>query len=500
MKTKEQTLVQRPPVVVVMGHIDHGKSTLLDYIRKTSITKDEAGGITQHISAYELTHTDKDNAQRKITFLDTPGHEAFQAMRARGARAADIAILVIAADDSIKPQTLEAYKAIQESKIPFIIALNKIDKQNADPEQVKRDLMEHEIFVEGLGGTVPVVSISAVTGVGIDDLLTTLLLLADVEGFTGTLKVPARGVVIETKRDARSGIAATLIIKDGTLSLGEAILAGDAIAPVRAIEDYLGARIKEAHFSSPIRITGWDKTPHVGDVFEAFTNKKAAEKARNSHEKKGAQSPTHALHEEDTHIIPVIIKTDTLGSIEAIEHEIAKLANEKISIRIIHKGVGTVNEGDVKTATGKVGSIVIGFNVAIDRPAEALAQRLHITIRSFDVIYRLTEWLTQYVTDHTPFEEVLITTGRAKVLRTFNRTKDKQVIGCRLAEGVIERASTVRILRRESVIAEGKLVDLQQQKIRAESIKDGEFGAQIECRTEIAHGDFLEAFKIETRK
>jgi len=387
--------VQRPPVIVVMGHIDHGKSALLDYIRKTNVVDGEHGGITQHISAYELTHKN-----RRVTFLDTPGHEAFQKMRSRGAEVADIAILVVSAEEGVKAQTLEALKCIRESKTPFIVAINKIDKPAANVEKIKQNLLENEVYLEGLGGDVPFVPVSAKTGEGIPELLDMMILVADLEELSGDESKNAEGIVIESNLDRQKGISASLVIKEGALKSGMFVVAGDSISPVRIMEDFLGNQIKEAVFSSPIRIVGFNKVPQVGAKFSSFNKKKDAEKAvaENDNKTDDIDLDTDDL-ESDTESIelPVVLIADVLGTLDAIEHEFKKLKNDSVKIKIIKRSVGRISEDDIKTATGKTGTLVIGFNTKIDGPAETLANRLEIEVKTFDIIYKITEWLKEVI-------------------------------------------------------------------------------------------------------
>ena len=354
-KTKTNPKV-RPPVVVVMGHVDHGKSTLLDYIRKSNIVDNEAGGITQHISAYEVITKDDKGENRLITFLDTPGHEAFSKMRTRGAEVADIAILVVSAEDSVKAQTLEAYNTIIESKIPYIVAINKIDRPNANIEKTKMDLAEKGIYLEGMGGDIPFVLISAKDGTGVNELLDMIILVSDMQTFTGDSTVNASGIIMEANREPKRGISATCIIKNGTLKSGMFVVAGTAIVNTYIMENFLGKTIREATFSSPIRLVGFESMPEVGSVFQSFKTKKEAENYIKLSvivpTSKGVRVPTVNVGSLSTgkvsKIIPIIIKTDVMGTIEAIEKEISKLENEEISFKIISKGVGAINESDLK--------------------------------------------------------------------------------------------------------------------------------------------------------
>ncbi len=495
-----QNLIPRAPVIAIMGHIDHGKSSLLDYIRKTAIVEHEAGGITQHISAYEVEHTDESGATRKITFLDTPGHEAFHAMRSRGAQASDIVVLVISAEEGVKPQTLEAYEAIQKSNTPFMVALTKCDKPNADPERIKRELMMHNIYPEGLGGTISCVPVSSKSGTGIHELLSTLLLIADLEGFTGDPAQSATGIIIETNRDPKKGISATLLIKNGTIKQGQAVLAGTSLAPVRIMENFLGKSIKEATFSSPIRITGWDFPPKVGDTFSVFDKKKEAEALRDELVASGT------LHTQETEAVsdgcvlfPVILKADVQGSLEAIEHEIRKLSTDKVRVRIIQSSVGSIGEADVKQASSVPGIAILGFHVSIDSIAQQLAERNAVSIQTFDIIYRLREWIEEELTKRKPVEQCEEITGRMKVLMCFSSVREKQVIGGKMLEGTLRKGEKVRIIRRENEIGTGIILGLQQQKIAVGSVSEGELGLQVESRIEIANGDVLTAVTLVTK-
>ena len=490
--------IQRPPVIVVMGHIDHGKSALLDYIRKTNIVESESGGITQHISAYELTHK-----ERRITFLDTPGHEAFKKMRSRGAEVADIAILVVSAEEGVKAQTLEALKCIRESKTPFIVAINKIDKPQANVEKIKQNLLENEIYLEGLGGDVPFVPVSAKTGEGIPELLDMMILVADLEELSGDTTKPAEGIVIESNLDQKKGVSASLVIKDGTLKSGMFVVAGDSSSPVRIMEDFLGKSIKEATFSSPMRVVGFSQVPQVGAKFVSYDKKKDAEKAladNSNNNTEDVDSKTDDSDSNDNLIeLPLVLVADVLGTLDAIEHEFEKLKNDRVKIRIIKKGVGMISEDDIKTATGKEGTLVIGFNTKVDGQAQNLANRMEIEVKTFDVIYKITEWLEEVIKTRTPKIKVEEKTGEAKILRIFSKTKDKQVLGGKILDGELALKGSVNILRRGENIGKGEIVNLQQSKSNIKIVTEGEFGAQIQTRTEIAEGDTLEGFIVEEK-
>lgn len=493
-------ILPRPPVVGIFGHIDHGKSTLLDYIRKSNVVDKEAGGITQHISAYEVTHTDEKGVEKKITFLDTPGHEAFKEMRRRGAGAADIAILVVSAEDGVKPQTIEALSAITESKTPYIVAINKIDKPQANIEKTKQTLIEANVFIEGYGGSIPSVPLSAKTGEGVKELLDMILLVADLEALTGNPKEKASGVVIESSLDTKKGVAATLIVKNGTLKKGDFISAGESFAPVRIMENFLGKPIDEATFSSPIRIIGWCNLPKAGDEFRSHETKKEAESAAVSYGEKKKIVSEDASTQEGIVFIPVIIKADVLGSTEAVMHEIRKIETETVKIKIIEASAGAITENDVKLVGGGKDAIILGFSVKADPRAVDLAERQGVTIQTFDIIYKLTEWLSLIIKERTPKTEVTEIHGTLKVLKTFSRTKDTQVIGGRVESGKIAVHDRLKIIRRGSEIGQGRVEVVQVQKLKTrEALEGNECGLQVEARFEISAGDVLESFVVTVK-
>ena len=486
--------IRRPPVVVIMGHIDHGKSTLLDYIRKTNIVDGESGGITQRISAYEVTNKDSSGVDRRITFLDTPGHEAFKKIRSCGANIADIAILVISAEEGVKEQTLEALKCIRENKMPFIIAINKIDKISANLEKTKQNLLENEIYLEGAGGDIPFIPISAKTGSGVSELLDMMLLIADIEDISGDLEIEASGVVIESGLDNQKGISATLIIKNGTLENGMFIVSEDNIAPIRIMENFRGEKINKASFSSPVRVFGFNKIPDAGLPFSSFHTKKEAEKALAQTDKKVLYIKNNQ-DENKLLEIPIILIADVFGAIDAMEYEIKKLKSDSMKIKIINKSVGAISESDIKMAYSGKGALIVGFNTKIDMPAQNLARQLNVEIKIFDVIYKISEWLEKIMKERTPKGEVEEKTGSAKILKIFSKIKDKQVLGGKIFEGEFSLKENVNIIRRGQNIGKGEIINLQQNKINVKQISDGgEFGAQIKARVEISAGDIIEGF------
>jgi len=508
MATDTDNKIKRAPIVVIMGHIDHGKSTLLDYIRESNVVGGEAGGITQHISSYEVSHKDSQGREQKITFLDTPGHEAFSKMRSRGADVADIAILIVSAEDGVKAQTLEALESIKQAKIPFIVAINKIDKPGANLVQTQSSLIENEIYIEGMGGDIPWAAVSSKTGEGIDDLLDLLLLASDLEELTGDPTQNATGIVIESNIDTKKGISATLIITDGTIKAGMCVCVGDCVAPVRIMEDFLGNKIKEASFSSPIRITGFSGLPQVGATFTTSDTKKQAEKTALKHKelvrtekKENAKVKNNGDEDDEKTCIPLIIKTDVLGTIEAIKHEIDKIElPDHVEVRIVQEGAGSISENDVKSAGGKNHAIIVGFNVSIDPVAKDLAERGGIEIQTFNIIYELAEWLKSAVKTRTPKIETTDVTSRVKILKEFNTTKNKQVLGGRIESGAIKLSEKVRILKNDEVVGEGKVTGLQTAKAEVKEVSaPNEFGMEITCDVDIKPGDYIEGFVVEMK-
>ncbi|MEI7765733.1 MAG: translation initiation factor IF-2 [bacterium] len=496
-KENKQKNIERPPIVVVMGHIDHGKSTLLDYIRKTNIVAREAGGITQNISAYEVKHKDEKGLEKKITFLDTPGHEAFSGMRERGANIADIAILVVSAEDGVKTQTLEAWKTIVESEIPCIVAINKIDKPGSNVEKTKMELAENEIYLENYGGKIPFTEISAKVGTGVDNLLSLILLLAEMENFTGNPSQEASGQIIEANLDPRRGIEASLIIKNGTLKKGMIIVAGDSTCSTKIMENFMGKVINEATFSSPIRLTGFSKMPRVGGIFESFNNKKEAEEYIEDTKKAVVHEKTSNIQNGDKKIIPIVIKADVSGTLEAIEKEIRKIKDEHTEFKIIQKGAGTISESDIKSVATSLDALVIGFNVKAERSAIDLAEKRNITIAYFDIIYKMTEWLVEEMDKRRLRIETAEITGKAKILKTFSRTKERQIMGGKVSEGQITLNSTIKILRRDFEIGTGKIVNLEKNKAKTSAVEEGaEFGMMIESKIEVVAGDIVESFTM----
>jgi len=486
-QNKNQNLIPRPPVVVVLGHVDHGKTSLLDYVRKTKVAEKEAGGITQHIGAYEIEHK-----SRKITFIDTPGHEAFSKIRSRGAKAADIAILVVAADEGVKPQTKESLVHIKEAQIPFLVALTKIDKEEAQPEKVKKELLEAGVYLENWGGDISWVEVSSKTGQGIDELLELILLMAELENLKGDKNLPAEGVVIESFLDSKRGPVATIIITNGTLKVKNHIFAGGVKGKAKIIENFFGEPIKEATFSSPVRIIGFEEVPPVGSIFIS------GEKEDILEDKNKNFIRTKILGQGESPIrIPLIIKSDVISSGEAIEELIDRLGlNKNWAFVLILNETGDVSEGDLKLANPN-GTLIIGFRVK--RKPEItnfLINNPNLILLEGEIIYDLEKQVEEAVEKNfleKPTEEIF---GKLEVLKVFNSVKGNQLIGGKVIEGKALNKARVRLLRNEEKINEGKLLNLQKNKVDVNEVSTNEeCGLLVELKEEIKVGDFLEFFR-----
>lgn len=490
--------VERPPIVAVLGHVDHGKSTLLDFIRKANTVAKEAGGITQHVAAYEVVR-ERGGEKKRITFIDTPGHAAFQAIRSRGAKVADIAVLVVAADDGVKAQTLEALESIRSAGTPFVVAINKIDKPNADLARTQGSLLEKGVYLEQLGGDIPWAAISAKTGQGVDELLDLILLVAEMAELKGDPAQPASGYCVEAHRDPRRGVAATLIITNGTLKSGQFVRAGAGIAPVRIMEDHTGKTLKEATFSTPVTLVGFDGLPDAGAEFSTYKTKREAEMVRSeAMQKAREEKPAMATMPEDGRFhLPIIVRADTSGSLEAIELEVKKIGDEFGSVTIIQSAIGTISENDVKTAiaAGETPASIIGFSVAVERAAEAFAQERGVSIEKFDIIYKLTERLAELLKEKAPKRAVEEIFGRAKILKVFSSRRDEHLVGASVLEGTIKKGAMGRVMRRGTLVGSGKIQSIQHNKQTVDKVEnEGEFGAQIVSELAPAPGDTLECF------
>ena len=504
VEDSEEDLITRPPVVTIMGHVDHGKTSLLDYIRKTKVTAGEAGGITQHIGAYTASV-----GGRSITFLDTPGHEAFTSMRARGTQATDIAILVVAADDGVMPQTVESINHAKAAKCPIIVAINKMDKPEADPDAVKQELTRYEVVPEEWGGDTIVVPVSAKTGEGVDDLLENVLLLADVLELKANPNRKARGVIIEAKLDHSRGAVATALVQKGTLHVGDMVVAGNAYGRVRAMMGSRGDRLKNAGPSVPVEIIGFGGVPEAGDEFMAVEDEKLARqvveeraaKAKASLVKATAASTLEDLYSKleagEVKDLNIIIKADVQGSVEAVKQSLEKLSNNEVRVRTIHSGVGAVTENDVMLA-GIDGAIIIGFNVRPDAKARDAATRDGIDIRYYRVIYQAIEDIEKAMKGMLApeFREKVL--GHAEVRNVFKITGVGIVAGSYVTDGLIQRNAQVRLMRDNIVVYEGKLTSLQRFKDAVKEVKDGyECGVCLENYSDIKEGDVIECFIME---
>ncbi|MBL8598142.1 MAG: translation initiation factor IF-2 [Devosia sp.] len=500
---KAEDLTHRAPVVTIMGHVDHGKTSLLDAIREANVVAGEAGGITQHIGAYQV----EINGQ-KITFLDTPGHEAFTAMRARGAQATDIAVLVVAADDGVMPQTIESIKHAKAAGVPIIVAINKMDKPSANPTRVRTELLQHEVFVESMGGEVLDVEVSAVTRAGLDKLLETILLQAEVL----ELQVPrdgrAEGLVIEAKLDRGRGAVATVLVQRGTLRVGDIVVAGTEFARVRALIDDKGNQDREAGPSTPVEVLGFTGVPSAGDRFSVVeTEARAREitefRQRQLREKSsvgGATSLEQMMNQLKVAGIskfPLIIKGDVQGSVEAIVASLNKLSTDEVSAQILMSGVGAITESDVTLANASR-AIIIGFNVRANKQANDLATRDGIEIRYYNIIYDLVDDVKQAMSGLLKPERRETFIGYAEILEVFQITKVGKVAGCRVTEGIVERGAGVRLLRDNVVIHEGKLKTLKRFKDEVKEVPMGqECGMAFESYEDIRAGDVIECFRVE---
>jgi len=503
----EEDLELRPPIVTVMGHVDHGKTSLLDYIRKARVVEREAGGITQHIGAYQTTINDK-----KITFIDTPGHEAFTAMRARGAQVTDIAILVVAADDGVMPQTVEAINHAKAANIPIIVAINKIDRSAAQPDMVKQQLAEHGLLTEDWGGDTICVPISALKGENIDDLLEMVLLVAELEELKANPNRPAEGVIIESKLDKGRGPVATVLIKNGSMNVGDPILAGPVCGRVRAMFDDKGKQVKKATPSMPVEVLGFSDVPNAGDFVQVLEDEKEArqiaerrrqyiqEKTLNVDSRVSLEDLYQQIQQGEVKELNVIIKADVHGSIEALRDSFQKLGNEEVSVKIIHTGVGAINETDVNLANAS-NAVIIGFNVRPDANARRIAEEENVDIRTYRVIYQAIEELKDAMSGLLAPELKEEVTGRAEVRDTFRIPGVGVVAGLYVTEGIINRNSQVRLLRDGVVIYEGNIASLKRFENDVREVKEGfECGLGIEGYNDIKIGDELEIYIIKKIK
>jgi len=500
-------LVTRAPVVVVMGHVDHGKTSTLDAIRKTSVTAGEAGGITQHIGAYTV-----DVDGQMITFLDTPGHAAFTSMRARGAKSTDIAILVVAADDGIMPQTVESINHAKAAEVPIIVAINKMDKPTANPDKIKEQLTKYDLVCEEWGGDTIIVPISAKTGMGLDELLEMVLLTAEVQELKANPDRRAKGTVIEARMDKNRGPVATLLVQNGTLKQGDIVIAGTAVGRVRVMTNDKGRTVKTAGPSVPVEITGLAEVPAPGDEFNAVTDERMAREL--VEQRKQAQKDALAnamqkvtldnlfarMKEGDMKELPLIVKADVQGSAEAVKASLEKISNEEVRVRVIHAGVGAINESDILLASTS-GAIIVGFNVRPDAGAQASAHRTNVDMRFYRVIYDAIDEIEAAMKGMLApkFQEVVL--GHAEVRMTYKVSALGTVAGCMVKDGKVTRDAQVRVLRDNIVIHEGEIGSLQRFKDQAKEVTAGyECGMTVAKFNDIKEGDIFECFAMEQIK
>lgn len=499
-----ENLVERPPVVVVMGHVDHGKTSLLDRIRKTDVARREKGGITQHIGASQVEL----ETGKKITFLDTPGHEAFTTLRARGAKVADIAVLVVAADDGVMPQTVEAINHAKDAEIPIIVAVNKIDLPQANPDKVLRELSEHGLIPEEWGGDTPVVRVSAKTGEGIEELLEMITLVAELEELKANPKGKTKAVIIETKLDPKRGPVATAIVQNGTLKVGDIFVAGSTYGRVRAMVDDKGRRLKEAPPGTPVELLGFEELPEPGDILIVVSDEKTARllaeqrKRQKEQEKlKGTALKLEEIYEKiqkgELKELKIVLKADTIGSIEALKKALEELSTDKVKVFIIHSGVGAISESDIMLAKAS-GAIVIGFNTRPNPAARRLLEEEKVDVRTYGIIYDAVEDVKKALEGLLEPQKVEEALGQAEVRATFKIKKVGTVAGCYVLEGKLVRGAKARLVREGVVIYEGEIEGLKRFKEDVKEVPKGfECGVKLKDFNDIKVGDIIECYEIK---
>jgi len=500
-----ETLQARPPVVTIMGHVDHGKTTLLDAIRESAVVDTEAGGITQHIGAYQVDVPDG----RKVTFLDTPGHEAFTAMRARGAKVTDVAVLVVAADDGVMPQTIEAIDHAKAAQVPIVVAVNKIDRPDANPDRVRTELVNHGLQPEEWGGETIFEDVSAKAKQNLDGLLKSILLQADVLELKANPDAEASGVIIESRLDVGRGPVATMLVQRGTLNVGDAIVAGDAWGKVKALNDYKGKRVREAKPGVPVEILGFDRPPPAGELAREVDNERVA---RQTAQQRAQRVRAEALARRTASVsledlfsqmqeggmgeLALIIKADVQGSVEAAVDEIAKIQHDEVVVRVIHSGVGGIVASDIMLAAASQ-AIVVGFNVRPNAEAKALADREGVDIRTYRVIYQLTEDIQQALLGMLAPEQVEEVLGEAEVRQTFRASRVGTIAGCMVTQGVIQRGGQVRLVRDGTIVYDGRIDTLKRFQDDAREVAQGfECGLTLENFNDVKEGDVLEVYAV----
>jgi translation initiation factor IF-2 len=497
-------LRERPPVVTVLGHVDHGKTSLLDAVRQTNITARESGGITQHIGAYQVEHKG-----RKVTWIDTPGHQAFTAMRARGASVTDIAVLVVAADDGVQPQTIEAISHARAAGVPIVVALNKIDKNDADPDRVKAQLAEQGVTIEEYGGDVPLAPVSARTKQGLDDLLDVILLVADVRELKADPERPAIGNVVEAHLERGRGPVATILVRTGTLERGDLVMVGTTFGRVRAMVDDRGKTISRAEPSRPVEILGLPDVPEAGDVLRVVPDEKTAKVLVEAEQRAraagaaGERPPSldemfAQAKEGKAKELKLVLKTDVQGTLEAIRGSLSKLPQDEVAVNVIHSGVGDISESDVNLAAAS-GAVIIGFNNRVDPPAKRVADQMKVDVRQYKVIYELIDDVQKALVGMLEPEMVEQILGHAEVRQTFTSGKTT-IAGCMVVDGAMRRASQARLTRGGAVVYDGRIATLKRFKEDAREVTAGlECGITLEGHNDVQVGDIVEAYTIQAK-
>ncbi len=498
-----ENLEKRPPVITILGHVDHGKTTLLDAIRHTDVAGEESGGITQHIGAYQVVHKN-----RKITFLDTPGHAAFTAMRARGAQGADIVVLVVAANDGVMPQTKEAIAHAKAARVPIIVALNKIDRDDANPDMVKKQLADAGLVSDEWDGDTIIVPVSAKMKTGLDDLLEAITLVADSNTILANPKGKVIGTVIEAKVDKARGVLATLLVQNGTLYLGDAVVVGLSHGKIKAMYDYYGEKIEEASPATPIQILGLNEVPQAGDLFQVTASDKEARaivedrKARIAEAKQNKKQASledifSRFQAGELRDLRLIIKADVQGSLDPIISTLNDIDQTEIKINVLHAETGNISESDIMLASAS-NAIVVGFNVEADTSANKLAETEGISIRLYSIIYRLTEDIEKAVKGMLAPEKHEVVLGKAQVLTIFSFSKVGKIAGCKVMEGMIRRNASMRVIRSEQTIFEGEVASLRREKENVRDVREGfECGIRVKGFNDFSEGDILECYTFE---
>jgi translation initiation factor IF-2 len=507
IKVDKKKQIERPPVVAVLGHVDHGKTSLLDKIRETNVVAKESGGITQHIGAYQVTLNDKD-----ITFLDTPGHEAFEAMRAHGAKITDIAILIVAADDGIKPQTTEAIRHIKDANTPMLVALNKIDKPDADPTRVKKQFTEIGLTPHEWGGDVEFVEVSAKSGVGIDKLLETVVAMADIMDLKADPTAAAQGVVIESKIEVGKGPVASILIQNGTLHAGDWVQVGETYGRVKAMEDDKGRRLKEALPSHPVKVSGLKDVPKVAELLQKYENEmEARDEAKKTQKysgvkkvanvkKIGLEAISASLAKENKTELSLVVKADVVGSLDAVKESLEKLGNADVGVKFVGEGVGDISESDVSMASVS-DKVIIGFKAGVGPGVSQAAKAKAVKIFNYDVIYELIDDVKKILSDMMPVEKIEIPIGVLKVLAIFKVSPGKTVAGGKVEDGRAEKDVQARIKRDGEVISTQHVIEVQRAKEIVQSVPSGsECGVSFGTRVDVKEGDVIEFFRVEEHK